>query len=150
QDTSLNFGGRRQIYPRDLETAQRHGFDMASSRAYPAAIRKERGAQFRGPDAGELEILEACLWVIPNFLKRAEDRKPGGCVRLCVYCLARVGSGSGSRWRGSWGGWPRPGHGFAERLLILFPGLSAQGYQGAGPPGLIRKDSSCPIDGRRS
>ena len=28
------------------------------------------------PFAGELERPEACLWVIPGFLKRAEDRKP--------------------------------------------------------------------------
>ena len=34
------------------------------------------GNDFRSPNAGELELLEACLWVIPDFLKRADDRKP--------------------------------------------------------------------------
>ena len=28
----------------------------------------------RHPDAVELDLLEACLWVIPDFLKRAKDR----------------------------------------------------------------------------
>jgi hypothetical protein len=28
------------------------------------------------PDSSELDLLEACLWVIPDFLKRAEDRTP--------------------------------------------------------------------------
>jgi hypothetical protein len=76
QYTALHFGPRSQIGPKDLEMAQRLSFEVASSRAYPAAIRKERGADFRGPDAGDLEVLEACLWVIPDFLRRAEDRKP--------------------------------------------------------------------------
>jgi hypothetical protein len=74
--TALHFGGRSQISPTDLEKAQRHAFEVASPRAFPAAFRKERGADLRSPDAGELELLEACLWVIPDFLKRAEDRKP--------------------------------------------------------------------------
>ena len=42
----------------------------------PPLFRKERGGDFRSPEAGELELLEACLWVLPDFLKRAEDRKP--------------------------------------------------------------------------
>jgi hypothetical protein len=33
QYTALHFGGRRQINPRDLETAQPLGFEVASSRA---------------------------------------------------------------------------------------------------------------------
>lgn len=76
QFTALHFGPRIQIGPKDLEMAQQLGFEVASSRAYPAAIRKERGADYRGPDSVELEVLEACLRVIPDFLKRAGDRKP--------------------------------------------------------------------------
>ena len=33
------------------------------------------GRRFREPLAWELELLEACLWMIPDFLKRAQDRK---------------------------------------------------------------------------
>ena len=46
QYTALHFGGRRQINPNDLEKAQRLGFEVGSSRAYPVAIRKERGGRF--------------------------------------------------------------------------------------------------------
>ena len=74
--TALHFGGRTEISPDDLEKARRHGFEVAGPRAYPVVLRKEPGEDFRSPDAGELELLEACLWVIPDFLKRAEDRKP--------------------------------------------------------------------------
>jgi hypothetical protein len=76
QFTALHFGDRSQISTNDLEKAQRHGFEVAGPRAYPAVFRKERGDDLRSPDAGKLELLEACLWVIPDFLKRAENRKP--------------------------------------------------------------------------
>jgi hypothetical protein len=75
QYTALHFGTRKEISPDDLERARRLGFEVAGPRAYPAVIHKERGG-FRSADAEELELLEACLWVIPDFLKRAEDRKP--------------------------------------------------------------------------
>jgi hypothetical protein len=74
--TALHFGDRTEISPTDLEKIQKHGFEVAGPRAFPVVLRKEPGADFRSPDAGELEILEACLSVIPDFLKRAEDRKP--------------------------------------------------------------------------
>ena len=74
--TALQFGGRTEVSPDDLERVRRHGFEVAGSRAYPVVLRKEPGEDFRSPDAGELELLEACLWVIPDILKRAGDRKP--------------------------------------------------------------------------
>jgi hypothetical protein len=74
--TALHFENRSEISTNDLEKAQRHGFEVAGPRAFPAALWKEPGRDFRSPDAEELELLEACLWVIPDFLKRAEDRKP--------------------------------------------------------------------------
>jgi hypothetical protein len=76
QYTAVHFGGRSQISPDDLEKAERLGFEVAGPRAYPSVLRKERGGDFGSPEAGELELLEACLRVIPDFLKRAEDRKP--------------------------------------------------------------------------
>ncbi len=74
--TALYFGGRTEIGPDDPEKVRRHGFEIAGPGAYPSVLRKEPGSDFRSPNAGELELLEACLWVIPDFLKRAEDRKP--------------------------------------------------------------------------
>ena len=63
QYTALHFGDRSEINPHDLERAQRHGFEVASPRAYPAVLRKERACDPRSPDDGELELLEACLWL---------------------------------------------------------------------------------------
>jgi hypothetical protein len=74
--TALHFGGRTGISPKELEKIGRHGFEVAGPGAFPSVLRKEPGDDFRSPDAGELELLEACLWVIPDFLKRAVDRKP--------------------------------------------------------------------------
>ena len=74
--TALHFEDGSWISPNDLETAHWQGLGVAGSKAFPAVLRKEPGEDFRSPNAGELELLEACLWVIPDFLKRAEDRKP--------------------------------------------------------------------------
>ena len=74
--TALHFGGRTEVSPNDFEKVRRHGFEVAGPRAFPVVLRKEPGEDFRSPDAGELELLEACLWVIPDFLERAGDRKP--------------------------------------------------------------------------
>jgi hypothetical protein len=76
QYTALHFEDRTAVSPNDLEKAQQLGFEVASPRAFPAVLRKEPGIDFRSPDAGELELLEACLWVLPDFLKRASDRSP--------------------------------------------------------------------------
>jgi hypothetical protein len=76
RSTFLHFWDCSEFSPDDLEKAQKHGFEVAGPQAFPAAFRKEPGEDFRSPDAGELEWLEACLWVIPDFLRRAEDRKP--------------------------------------------------------------------------
>jgi hypothetical protein len=84
--TALQFGRRTEISPNDLEKIVQHGFEVAGPKAFPIVVRKEPGKDFRSPDAGELEILEACLFVIPDFLKRAEDRK------LDVYEYAFKGS----------------------------------------------------------
>jgi hypothetical protein len=72
--TALLFGDRRAISPDDREKAPRFGFEVATPRAYPVVLRKERRDDFRRPDARELELLEACPWVMPDFLKWAEDR----------------------------------------------------------------------------
>jgi hypothetical protein len=74
--TALHFGNRTEVSPNDLKMAERHGFEVAGPRAFPVVLRKEPSGDFRSPDAGELEVLEACLGIIPDFLKRAEDRKP--------------------------------------------------------------------------
>jgi hypothetical protein len=94
--TALHFGDRTEISPDDREIVKRHGFEVAGPGAFPAAFRNEPGEVFRSPDGGELELLEACLWVIPDFLKRAEDRKPD------VYEYAFKGAGGEMTMNLSW------------------------------------------------
>ena len=53
-----------------------HGFEVAGPSAYPHPFRMETGRKFRSPVAWELELLEACLWTIPDFLKRTRSRTP--------------------------------------------------------------------------
>jgi hypothetical protein len=65
-----------QADPEDVAAARQHRFEVAGPNAYPLAFRMETGRHFREPLAWELELLEACLWMIPDFLKRAQDRKP--------------------------------------------------------------------------
>ncbi len=62
--------------PAGVAAVRQQGFEVAGPNAYPLAFRMETGRHFREPVAWELELLEACLWTIPDFLKRAQDRKP--------------------------------------------------------------------------
>jgi hypothetical protein len=73
---AVHFEDAGQANPKDVAAVREHGFEVAGPNAYPLAFRMETGRQFREPHAWELELLEACLWTIPDFLKRAEDRKP--------------------------------------------------------------------------
>jgi hypothetical protein len=55
--------------------AKQYSFEVAGPKAYPSVFCMERGRHHRQPDSRELELLEACLWVIPDFVERAKDRK---------------------------------------------------------------------------
>lgn len=72
----VHFEPRDQVQPGAADEVKRHGFEVAGPSAYPHTFRMETGRRFRSPSAWELELLEACLWVIPDFLKRAGDRSP--------------------------------------------------------------------------
>ena len=76
QDITVQFGDPKDIHPDDQAVAKQYGFEVAGPDAYPSVFRTERGRKFRTPDSPELELLEACLWVIPDFVERAKDRKP--------------------------------------------------------------------------
>jgi hypothetical protein len=73
---AVHYEGADQADPDDVAAVRQHGFEVAGPHAYPLAFRMETGRRFREPKAWELELLEACLWMIPDFLKRAHDRKP--------------------------------------------------------------------------
>jgi hypothetical protein len=73
---SVHFEDRGQVSPDVVEAVKQHGFELAGPSAYPHPFRMETGRKFRAPVAWELELLEASLWTIPDFLTRAEDRTP--------------------------------------------------------------------------
>ncbi len=71
---AVYFENWRQLNPSAVETAKQHGFEVAGPYAFPHPFRMEQGRRFRPLVAWELELLEACLCVIPDFLKRAGNR----------------------------------------------------------------------------
>lgn len=73
---AIHFEDRGQVGADAVEAVRRHGFEVAGPSAYPHPFRMELGRKFRSPVAWELELLEACLWTIPDFVERAKDRTP--------------------------------------------------------------------------
>ena len=74
--TSVMFGEDVDIPWPDLQAAQRHGWKVARPDAYPWIIHKERGLAYRPPLAWELELMEACLRTIPEFVQRRPQDDP--------------------------------------------------------------------------
>ena len=73
---SVTFGEETDIPVADLEASERHGWLVARADAYPSVFRKERGLSRRPPLAWELELLEACLRAIPDFVERRWQDDP--------------------------------------------------------------------------
>ena len=74
--TTVTFGEEWDIPVADLEAAQRHGWPVARPDAYPEVFHKERGLSLRPPLAWELELLEACLRAVPEFVNRHPQDDP--------------------------------------------------------------------------
>jgi hypothetical protein len=71
---SLTYGEPFEIAPEDFDQAQEHGWPVAGPEAYPCVLRVNPGMALRTPLKWELELLEACLRAIPDFLgTRAEQ-----------------------------------------------------------------------------
>jgi hypothetical protein len=64
------YGEESDIPIADLEAGRREGWPISAANAYPVAHRKERGMVMRQPLAWELELLEACLRAVPEFVTR--------------------------------------------------------------------------------
>ncbi len=65
----------------DLEAIERNGWPVAGPEAYPSVFRKERGLSMRPPLAWEVDLMDACLRAIPDFVRR---RPPGDPTRELV------------------------------------------------------------------
>jgi len=71
---SMTFGEAFDIAPADLDAAQQHDWPVAGPEAYPSALRVNPGFAFRPPLAWELELLEACLRALPDFVDEKSPR----------------------------------------------------------------------------
>lgn len=52
----------------DLDAIEQYDWEIAGAEAFPAIFRKERGMSMRPPLGWELELMEACLRAIPDFV----------------------------------------------------------------------------------
>ena len=73
---SVTFGEEWEIPVADLEAGRKFGWQVARPDAYPAVIRKERGMSVRPPLKWELELMEACLRSVSDFIKRRRQDDP--------------------------------------------------------------------------
>jgi tetratricopeptide (TPR) repeat protein len=71
---SMMFSEAFEISPRDLDAAETHNWTVAGPEAYPMVIHTDPGFALRPPLVWELELLEACLRTIPDFI--AEKSAP--------------------------------------------------------------------------
>jgi hypothetical protein len=65
----------------DLEAIEKFGWPIASPEAFPSIFRKERGLVMRPPLSWELDLMNACLRILPDFVAR---RKPDDTTRELV------------------------------------------------------------------
>lgn len=65
---TVTFDPQQKLSMADLLAAREHGWEVADPEAYPLPFKKERGMTLRPPLAWELELLEASLRAIPDFI----------------------------------------------------------------------------------
>ncbi|MFO0907867.1 MAG: tetratricopeptide repeat protein [Isosphaeraceae bacterium] len=65
---SLTYGTKQEIPVEDLDAVETNGWEIAASDAYPSPVRKERGLTMRPPLSWELQLIEATLRALPDFL----------------------------------------------------------------------------------
>jgi tetratricopeptide (TPR) repeat protein len=71
--TSVTFGEEVDLPSADVEAVRQHGWQVARLDAYPSVLHKERGMTMRRPLAWELELMEACLRAVPDFVNRRQQ-----------------------------------------------------------------------------
>jgi hypothetical protein len=67
---SITYGEAFELAPEDLDAAEEHVWPVAGPEAYPCVLRVNPGLAVRTPLKWELELLEACLRTIPDFLSK--------------------------------------------------------------------------------
>lgn len=80
---SLTYGNKTEVVVADLDAADTHGWEVAAPDAYPSPVRKERGLTMRPPLSWELQLLEATLRAVPEFIA-SHDRGRADAWSLTV------------------------------------------------------------------
>jgi tetratricopeptide (TPR) repeat protein len=73
---TVTFDDESTIPEVDLESIERFGWTVASPEAYPCLFRKERGLSMRPPLSWEIDLMDACLRVLPDFVARRSSDDP--------------------------------------------------------------------------
>ena len=84
---SITYGDKTEISCNDLDASLEHGWEIAAPEAYPSVMRKERGLTMRPPLGWELQLLEACLQAIPEFITRHDRESSETFVATCETAL---------------------------------------------------------------
>jgi hypothetical protein len=71
---TMVFGGKDDLLLKDVEAAALHGWKVAAKDAFPTVYRIEPGLSMRPPLAWEVQLLEGCLRVIPEFVRKKTRR----------------------------------------------------------------------------
>jgi len=71
--TAVTFGDELDVPLADVEAAKKYGWKVAGADAYPLIIHKERGLAMRPPLVWQLELMDACLRVLPEMVQRRRD-----------------------------------------------------------------------------
>jgi hypothetical protein len=74
--TTVTFGEQWELPAADLDAAKRYGWTVARPDVYPDVFHKERGLTRRPPLTWELELVEACLRAVPEFVRRRPQDDP--------------------------------------------------------------------------
>lgn len=74
---SVTFGEEWTVPAADVDAAKAHGWIVARPDAYPHAFRKEVGFDLQPPLASELNLLDACLRAVPQFVTLRRQDDPG-------------------------------------------------------------------------
>ena len=95
------------LAPADLYLVERNGWPVPTPEAYPAVLRFEPGRPPQSPSGADLEYIESCLQIVPDFVRRGWTRKrmkskPTANASSCGCpgtCHAADPAGGGSGWR---------------------------------------------------
>src|SRR5207249_6240854 len=71
---AVTFSDEDELPEEDLDAIEQHRWRIAGRRAFPSAYRTDPGMKMRPPTPDELQLLEACLRAVPEFVRKKTRR----------------------------------------------------------------------------